>query len=66
MIKGQLTGIDEEAILAEAQSAHKELEPYIANAETHVEKMMPAYRRIYNRCQEVPVDPEILPARFRD
>ena len=50
MIKGQLTGIDEEAILAEAQSAHKELEPYIANAETHVEKMMPAYRRIYNRC----------------
>ncbi len=66
MIKGQLTGINEDAILAEAQAAHQELEPFIANAETQVEKMMPAYRRIYNRCQELSVDPEILPARLPD
>ena len=66
MLKGKLTGIDEDAILSEAQGAYQELEPFIANAETHVEKMMPAYQRIYKRCQEMSIDPEILPARFPD
>ncbi len=66
MADGRLTGIDEEAILVEAQAAHEELEPFIATAETHVEEMMPAYRRIYKRCQDMAIDPEILPARFPD
>lgn len=64
MLKGQLTCIDENAILAEAQEAHQELEPFIACAETHVDKMMPAYQRIYSRCQKMLIDPDILPARF--
>ena len=64
MESGNLIGIDELGILREAHAAHTELEPFIAKAEASVNEMMPAYRRICDRCDSHVIDQKILPARF--
>lgn len=66
MAGGKLTGIDEDAILAEANAVHAELEPYIKESEDGVQAMMPAYERIFERCKHLDIDPDIFPARFPD
>ena len=66
MRSGRLLGVDETAVLEEARDAHRVLEPQIAAAEAKVEEMMPAYRRIFRRCQHMAIDGAILPARFPD
>jgi 5-methylthioadenosine/S-adenosylhomocysteine deaminase len=61
---GQLTGIDEAAILAEIAQEHAALAPLIARSEQGVQRLLPSYRRIWDRCRSVPIDPATYPARF--
>ncbi|MEM6549847.1 MAG: amidohydrolase family protein [Pseudomonadota bacterium] len=64
MDDGELTRIDEGAIVAAIGEAHAEIEPALAAAEAEIEAMMPAYRRIVARCRAENIDPAILPARL--
>ena len=61
---GQLTQIDEAAILDEIAHEHKKLEPLIAHSEQGVERLLPSYRRIWDRCQAAPIDRAVYAARF--
>lgn len=61
---GQLTQIDEAAILDEIAHEHTKLAPLIAHSEQGVERLLPSYRRIWNRCQAVPIDRAVYAARF--
>jgi 5-methylthioadenosine/S-adenosylhomocysteine deaminase len=64
MRDGKLTRIDEETILAELAEAHAEIEPQLAASEKDVERILPAYERIFRRCLETPISDETHPARF--
>lgn len=61
---GRLTRIDETALLEEIQEEHGRLEPLIARSEQAVERLLPAYTRIWNRCQAMPIDKATYTARF--
>jgi guanine deaminase len=64
MTDGKLTRIDEAALLAELADAHAALEPQISASERDVQRLLPAYERIYRRCQAIDIAPETYPARF--
>jgi guanine deaminase len=64
MADGALTRIDEAAILAELAGAHAELAPQLAASEADVARILPAYERIYRRCQAIAISPDTYPARF--
>ena len=44
--------------------AHQRLEPLITESEKDVERLRPAYERIYRRCEKIPISPDTFPARF--
>ncbi len=60
MREGRLTQVDEEALLGEIASTHKEILPSLFACEKAVHALLPYYRRIYDRCQKNPVNPTIL------
>jgi guanine deaminase len=63
---GSLTQIDEAAILEEIAQEHARLAPLISQSEQAVQRLLPSYRRIWNRCLEVPIDKATYAARFND
>lgn len=60
MRNGQLTQINEQALLTEIMAAHQSILPSLEASEIAVRQFLPYYRRIYDRCQQVAVDPDIL------
>lgn len=63
---GRLARVDEAALLAEIDEAHRRLEPAIARSEQGVARLLPAYTRIWERCNRTPISPAVYPARFSD
>jgi guanine deaminase len=63
---GQLTQIDEATILDEIAQEHAELAPLILQSEQAVQRLLPSYRRIWDRCLAVPIDKAVYSARFSD
>jgi guanine deaminase len=61
---GKITRVDEDKILDEIAEVHERLEPLITESENDVERLRPAYERIYRRCQEIAISPDTYPARF--
>jgi guanine deaminase len=61
---GKLTRVDEDKLIDEIAVAHARLEPLITASENDVERLRPAYERIYRRCQAVDISPDTYPARF--
>jgi len=61
---GKLTRIDEDRLIDEIAEAHARLEPLITESENDVERLRPAYERIYRRCERIAISPETYPARF--
>ncbi|MDQ0323875.1 guanine deaminase [Pararhizobium capsulatum DSM 1112] len=61
---GQLTLIDEAAILREAQAIHGELGPTLEAVEASVGPLLAPYRRIHARCLCYPTASETFPVRF--
>jgi guanine deaminase len=61
---GKLTRIDENKLLAEIAEVHERLAPLITESEKDVERLLPAYERIYHRCQAIAISPDTYPARF--
>ncbi len=64
MADGKLTRVDEAALLAELGEQHARLEPLIAASEIEVERIRPAYERIYRRCEALAIADDTYPARF--
>ncbi|MFK7965464.1 MAG: amidohydrolase family protein [Burkholderiaceae bacterium] len=62
--EGQLCKINEREILAEIAQEHAALEPLIAESERDVARLAPSYRRIWDRCQTIPIDSAVYAARF--
>ena len=60
---GKLTRVDEDRLLDEIREAHARLEPLISESEQDVERLRPAYERIYRRCQAIEISPDTYPAR---
>ncbi|GAA3947199.1 amidohydrolase family protein [Allohahella marinimesophila] len=61
---GQLTQVDEAALIAEIQEAHSELEPHITLSENTVGRLREAYTRIYERCKAMDIPDATIQARF--
>jgi 5-methylthioadenosine/S-adenosylhomocysteine deaminase len=61
---GELTWIDESAILAEIADEHARLLPLIEETERKAAPINAAYRRIYARCLKEPVAPDTYRARL--
>jgi guanine deaminase len=61
---GELTRIDEAAILAEIAEQHRQLEPLLAETERRAEPINAAYRRIYARCLGEPIAADTFTARL--
>jgi len=61
---GKLTRVDEDKLIDEIAAAHARLEPLLTASEIDVERLRPAYERIYRRCQAIDISPETYPARF--
>jgi 5-methylthioadenosine/S-adenosylhomocysteine deaminase len=61
---GKLTRVDEDRLIDEIAAAHQRLEPLIAQSEKDVERLLPAYQRIYRRCEKIAISPDTYPARF--
>jgi 5-methylthioadenosine/S-adenosylhomocysteine deaminase len=61
---GKLTRVDEDKLIDEIAAVHARLEPLITESENDVERLRPAYERIYRRCQAIDIAPETYPARF--
>jgi guanine deaminase len=61
---GRLTRVDEDKLIDEIAATHERLEPLITESENDVERLRPAYERIYRRCQAIDIAPETYPARF--
>jgi len=61
---GQLTRIDEAALLAEIAEVHARIEPQLTASEHDVERLVAPYTRIYRRCQCIDIAPDTYPARF--
>ncbi|WP_339383507.1 amidohydrolase family protein [Oculatella sp. LEGE 06141] len=60
MQHGQLTQINESALIAEILSTHQSLLRSLEASEAAVSQLLPYYRRICDRCRTVPVDPDIV------
>lgn len=63
---GALTRIDETALLAEIREAHERIEPMIARSELDVQRLLPPYTRIWNRCRTMSIDASTYGARLDD
>jgi guanine deaminase len=63
---GQITTLDQRAISQRIDQAMQRLRPFIATAEGMTETLRPAYDRIWSRCQELPLAPGTIPARFNE
>ncbi len=63
---GQITTLDQRAISQRIDQAMQRLRPFIATAEGMTETLRPAYERIWSRCQELPLAPGTIPARFNE
>ncbi|HSI40567.1 MAG TPA: amidohydrolase family protein [Xanthobacteraceae bacterium] len=61
---GQLTAVNERAVLDEARAMHEELRPQIERVEASVAPLIAPYERIYQRCLCHPLDETTIPARF--
>ena len=57
--------MDEDKLLDEIAEAHARIEPLITESEKDVERLLPAYERIYRRCQAIEISPDTYPARFQ-
>lgn len=66
MEAGKLTHIDETAIIAEIQEEHTKLAPLLRESEKSVNRILPAYERIYRRCQKEPIAAETYPVLIDD
>jgi 5-methylthioadenosine/S-adenosylhomocysteine deaminase len=64
MRNGKLTKVDEDALLREIAEVHARIEPMLAASEADVEELLPAYRRIFQRCQCLDIPADTYPARF--
>lgn len=64
MDNGELTGIDEVAILEEIQAEYRKLRPLYDEAEASVARMMPALKRIHQRCGSHPISGDTNQARL--
>jgi 5-methylthioadenosine/S-adenosylhomocysteine deaminase len=64
MDNGELTGIDEVAILEEIQVEYRKLRPLYDEAEASVARMMPALKRIHRRCAGHPISADTNQARL--
>jgi 5-methylthioadenosine/S-adenosylhomocysteine deaminase len=64
MDNGKLTGIDEDSILEEIQAEYRTLRPLYDEAEDSVARMMPALKRIHQRCACHPISRDINQARL--
>jgi len=63
---GKLTRLDQREISKRISEAMQRLRPEIANAEQMTETLRPAYERIWQRCQTLPLAPGTIAARFDD
>jgi len=61
---GKLTGIDEAGILEEIQAEYRELRPLFDEAEASVARMMPALKRIHERCARHSINEDTYQARL--
>jgi 5-methylthioadenosine/S-adenosylhomocysteine deaminase len=61
---GKLTRVDEDKLINEIAEAHARIEPLITESEKDIERLLPAYERIYRRCQAIAISPDTYPARF--
>ena len=61
---GKLTRVDEDKLIDEIAEAHARIEPLITESERDVERLRPAYERIYRRCEKIAISPDTYPARF--
>ena len=66
MEHGRLIMVDEDALLVELAETHRELEPLIAASERRTDMILPAYRRIYERCRTESIAQDTLPAKLPD
>jgi guanine deaminase len=64
MRDGELCSIDEGALIAEIQEAHRELLPQLTASRAEVDRMVAPMERIYRRCQEMPIADDTFPARL--
>jgi guanine deaminase len=60
MRDGQLTQVDEAALIQDIIATHQQLLPSLETSESTVQTLLPYYRRIYDRCQNEAIDPAIL------
>ncbi|HZV20699.1 MAG TPA: amidohydrolase [Hyphomicrobiales bacterium] len=61
---GRLTRVDEDKLLAEIAEVHARVEPLLDENDRLVERLLVPYRRIYERCQHIPIAPDTHPARL--
>ncbi len=61
---GKLTKVNEDKLLDEIREAHARILPQLESSERDTERILPAYERIYHRCQEEHISDETYPARF--
>ncbi len=61
---GNLTRIDEAAILAEARETYLTLKPHIDAQEKRLKPVQDAYKHIYHQCLEHDIPADTHPARF--
>jgi 5-methylthioadenosine/S-adenosylhomocysteine deaminase len=62
--EGKLTLKSETEISAGVSQAMNRLRPHIEEAEQSTRLLAPAYQRIWQRCQKLPLAPGTIPARF--
>jgi len=63
---GRLARVDEAALLEEIDRAHARLAPEIARSEQGVARLLPAYTRIWERCNRTPISAAVYAARLPD
>jgi len=62
---GKLTSKSEAQISSGVNKAMDKLRPHIEEAEKFTQKLSPAYKRIWQRCQKLPLAPNTIEARFK-
>jgi len=61
---GNLSRIDEAAIIDEIHAAHERIGPLLTQSEADIERLRAPYERIYRRCQCHDIAADTYPARF--
>jgi guanine deaminase len=62
--EGRLTLKNEAEISAGVSKAMDKLRPHIEEAEKFTQLLTPAYQRIWQRCQKLPLAPGTIPAKL--